>query len=439
MIFRDVWNAKDGAPRRTLRVVAILLLVVTGSATAQSVLIRHATVHTAGARGTLKNADVLVEGGIIRAVGANLRAPAGVTVVEADGRPLTPGLFGGVSDIGLEEVSAENSTVDDALAFGGDGQAPQMRPEFDVTLAYNPDSVLIPVARLDGLTFTALSANSGAGGSLIAGQGSVVRLDGNYADPIGSHLLYTAIGSGADALGGKSRAGQFMLLDQALREARGRTPYGSPNALLTPAGRETLARYLSGGKVLFNVDRAADIHQVLAFSRRNGLHPIIVGGAEAWKVASELSAANVPVILDSLQNLPDSYDRLGSRLDNAALLHRAGVRVAFTQFEFASSNARKVRQEAGNAVANGLPWDAGLAGLTSVPATALGVGDKVGRIEVGLIADLVLWSGDPLEVTTLADQVWMRGKAMPMVSRQTELRDRYLAAPTALPRAYSGR
>src|SRR5207342_2874800 len=106
------------------------------------------------------------------------------------------------------------------------------------------------------------------GGSLIAGQGSVVRLDGKYASPIGSHLLYTGIGGGG-SLGGKSRAGQYMLLDQALREARGQTPYGSPNALLTPAGRETLARYLVGGRVLFSVDRAADIHQVLAFARRN--------------------------------------------------------------------------------------------------------------------------------------------------------------------------
>lgn len=447
MSFGSFGRMKNGTSRaalahpvtsRTVWFVMSTLLLLAGSASAQNVLIRHATVHTAGARGTIKNGDVLVQGGIIRALGPNLLTPPGVTVVEANGRPLTPGLFGGLSDIGLEEVSAEESTVDSGLAFGGDGQPPQMRPEFDVTLAFNPDSVLIPVARLDGLTFTALTANSGPGGSLISGQGSVVRLNGEYAAPLGGHLLYTSIGSGSDALGGKSRAGQYMLLDQALREARGLTPYGSPNALLTPAGRETLARYLLGGHVLFAVDRAADIHQVLAFARRNTLHPIIVGGAEAWKVASELATMNVPVIIDALQNLPDSYDRLGSRLDNAALLNRAGVRVAFTQFEFASHNARKVRQEAGNAVANGLPWEAGLAGLTSVPAAALGVGDKVGRIEVGLLADLVLWSGDPLEVTSLADQVWMSGKAMPMTSRQTELRDRYLAPPGAMPRAYSG-
>jgi hypothetical protein len=416
----------------------VFLLFACGAASAQDLLIRHATVHTAGARGTLKNADVLVQGGLIRAVGPGLSAPAGVKIVEASGKPLTPGLFAGLSAIGLEEVSGEESTVDNAQSFGDNGQPPQMRPEFDVTVAYNPDSMLIPVARLDGLTFTALSAYSTTGGSFLAGQGGVVRLDGDYASPLGGRQLHVNLGSGAYSLSGKSRAAQFMLLEQAVREARGATPYGSPYALLTPAGREALAKYLvGGGRVFFNVDRAADIRQALAFARRNQLRPIIVGGAEAWKVAKDLALAKVPVILDPLQNLPSNFDMIGARLDNAALLHKAGVRVAFTQFGFASHNARKVRQEAGNAVANGLPWATGLAGLTSAPAAALGLSDKLGRIEPGLIADLVLWNGDPLEVSSLAEQVWMRGKAMPMRSRQTELRDRYLKEQGALPRAYS--
>lgn len=424
--------------RRGALVLALAALLPAADVAAQDVLIRHATVHTAGARGTLKDADVLVQGGVIRAVGTGLAAPAGVAVVEAGGKPLTPGLFGGVGDIGLEEVSGEESTVDSAQSFGGNGQAPQMRPEFDVTVAFNPRSMLIPVQRLDGLTFSALSANSTGGGSIVAGQGGVVRLDGGYAGALGGRQLYVSLGSGADALGGKSRAAQFMLLEQAVREARGpAAPYSAPNTLLTPTGREVLAKYLAGGRVLFSVDRAADIHQVLAFSRRNGIRPLILGGAEAWEVADELAAAKAPVLLDSLQDLPSSFDALGSRLDNAALLAKAGVPVIFTQFEFASHNARKVRQEAGNAVANGLPWDTALAGLTSVPADAFGVGDKLGRIEPGRIADLVLWDGDPLEVTTLAQQVWMSGKAMPMVSRQTELRDRYLTPAGTLPRAYT--
>jgi hypothetical protein len=414
----------------------LALALVAGAAQAQDVLIRHATVHTAGSRGTLKNADVLVQGGIIRAVGANLVVPAGMRVFEAGGKSLTPGLFAGLSGIGLEEVSAESSTVDSSLGMGGKGP-PQMRPEFDVTLAYNPASMIVPVARLGGLTFAGLSANSTEGGSLIAGQGGVVRLDGKPAAAmIGPRLLFINLGSGADGYSGGSRAGQYMLLDQAFREARGLTPYASPNALLTPAGRETIARYLAGGRIVFEVDRAADIRQLLAFSRKNGLRPIITGGAEAWKLAAELKAANATVFIHPLQNLPSSFDALGSRSDNAALLARAGVDVAFLSPD-TTHNSRKIRQAAGNAVANGLPWESGLAAITRVPAQALGVGDQVGRIEVGLNADLVLWDGDPLEVSTLAGAVWMRGESMPMSSRQTQLRDRYLQAPGSLPRAYS--
>lgn len=416
--------------------ILLALTLIAGTAQAQDLLIRHATVHTAGSRGTLKNSDVLVQGGIIRAVGPNLPAPPGIKVFEAGGKPLTPGLFAGLSGIGLEEVSAEDSTVDSSLGMGGKGP-PQMRPEFDVTLAYNPASMVIPVARLGGLTFAGLSANSTEGGSLIAGQGGMVRLDGNPAAAmIGPRLLYINLGAGADGYSGGSRAGQYMLLDQAFREAKGLSPYVSPYALLTPAGRETVARYLVGGRVICDVDRAADIRQLLQFSRKNGLHPIITGGAEAWKVAAELKAANTTVFVHPLQDLPSGFDQLGSRLDNAALLVKAGVRVAFLAPD-TTHNSRKIRQAAGNAVANGLPWESGLAAITRVPAEALGVGDKVGRIDVGLNADLVLWDGDPLEVTSLADTVWMSGKAMPMRSRQTELRDRYLQAPGPLPRAYS--
>jgi imidazolonepropionase-like amidohydrolase len=215
-----------------------------------------------------------------------------------------------------------------------------------------------------------------------------------------------------------------MLLDQAVRETRSPPTPGTPTLLL-PTGREVLAKYLKGGRVVFNVHRAADIRQVLALSKRVGFKPVIAGGAEAWVLAQELAKAKVPVLVDSLNNLPTDFDQIGARMDNAALLARAGVTIGFIQTNDSSHNARKIRQVAGNAVAHGLPWDAALAALTANPAEMFGL-ERRGRIAVGQAADLVLWNGDPLEVTTAADQVWIGGVAMPMRSRQTELRDRYM-------------
>ena len=417
------------------------LLALSGLASAQDVLIRNATVHTATARGTLQSADVLVRNGRIAAVGSGLAA-GNATVVDAQGKPLTPALFGGITDIGVEEVSGEASTVDTALALGENAADMQVRPEFDVTLAYNPESVLVPVARVEGIGWTLLSAGSRAGGSLVAGQGGVVRLDGSM-DAIGPRVLFITLGADGARLSGNSRAAQWMLLDQLIDELRGRIPQDSQFALLTPAGRATLAKYFGGGgRVVVRIHRAADIVRLLRWSKQRDVRVALLGAAEAWKVAPQIAAAGVPVFVDSLANLPAGFDEIGATLENAARLHAAGVQVSFSQAgDAASHNARKVRQLAGNAVAHGLPWEAALAGLTSVPATSFGLGGDFGSIASGQRADLVLWSGDPLDVAHVAQQVWLDGRAIPMRSRQTDLRDRYLrtvvpADAGGLPRAY---
>jgi hypothetical protein len=410
------------------------LLLFAGHAFAQNVLIRNATVHTASSQGTLRDTDVLIRNGNIAAIGKNLSAN-GVAVIEAQGKPLTPALFGGVSSIGLQEISLGDHTNDQALALG-DAKDMVVRPEFDVTLAYNPMSMLIPVARVEGIGFAMLGADSVQGGSIVGGQGGVVRLDGS-ADPIGPKALFVELGSGGAELTGKSRAAQWMLLDQLIDEVRGRIGADSSVALLTPAGRQSFARYLDGGgRVMVKIHRAADIRQLLRWSKRHNVRIAILGGSEAWMLAPQLAEANVPVFVDPLANLPGNFDQIGATLENAARLRAAGVPVAFSQFDDAAHYARKLRQAAGNAVANGMSWEDGLAGLTRVPAETFGVSDRIGTIAVGKRADLVLWTGDPLEVSTVAQQVWFDGKAMSMRSRQTELRDRYLRQAGPLPRAY---
>lgn len=403
----------------TLFVAAALL--AGGTAGAGDILIRAAQVNTLTSKGRMENADVLVRGGKIAAVGTGIAAPAGATVIEAKGRPLTPGLFGGLSQIGLTEVGLEGSTNDLGIGDTPSSRA-RWRPELDILLAFNPRSTLLPIARVEGLTWTMLSG-VGVGG-LLGGQGAAITLDGRYdAEIPGTRTLFVGWGGGSKGAVGGNRAAEFMIFDQMVREVRTPNP-NEDTALLYPAGREVIARYLAGGRVVFSVDRAADIHQLLVYAKKLGVKPIILGGAEAWVVAEEIAKAGVPVMLNPLENLPSNFDSLGSRLDNAALLHAAGVRVLIAGGD--SHNARKMRQLAGNAVAHGLPWEVGLAALTSAPADVFGVGATRGRIAVGQTADLVLWSGDPLDVTSLADAVWIGGQNMPMESRQRELRDRYI-------------
>ncbi len=411
---------------KALRTLALTALAACShSALAQDVLIRGAEVHTLTNAGKLASADVLVSNGRISSVGQQLNAPAGATIIEAKGRMLTPGLFAGLTAIGIEEVSGEGSTVDESLKLEAPMYQAQWRPEFDVTLAYNPRSVVVPVTRMEGLTWAVLAPASRNGSALLAGQGAAITLDGSYDAVLeGSRSLFITIGSDGLSMSAGSRAGQYMLLEQAVRETRTPPPAGTPTLLL-PSGREVLARYLKGGRIVFHVHRAADIRQVLALSRRYGVKPVIAGGEEAWLVAADLAKDKVPVLVNALDNLPGDFDRIGARMDNAALLAKAGVPVSFILTNDSSHNSRKIRQVAGNAVAHGLPWDAALAALTSTAADIFGL-ERRGRIASGQIADLVLWNGDPLEVTSSADQVWIAGSPVTMRSRQSELRDRYM-------------
>jgi Amidohydrolase family len=400
------------------------LALQTQAAPAATVLIRNATVHTMTAAGVLSHTDILIRDGRIAELGSALTAPAGAEVIEAAGRPITPGLFGGVGHLGLEEIGLEPTVDDYSLKLGA------MRPEFDVTAAFNPDSVVLGVSRLGGITFAQLAPTSepggkGEGGSIISGQGALARLDGSIAP---ARALFIETGGAANALSGGSRAAQLMLLQQALIEVRSpRLLLSNDTRLLTPAGRQTLRDYLDGkGRIVFDVERASDIRNVIALAQREHLHVAVRGATEAWRVAGELAAAGVPVILDPLDDLPDSFDSVGSTLENAARLERAGVKIAFSFDDPQPHNIRKLRQGAGIAVAHGLPAEAALAALTRNPAEIFGVADRNGSIARGRPADLVLWSGDPLEVTTLTDAVFIQGVEQSMRSRQTELRDRYL-------------
>jgi hypothetical protein len=380
-----------------------------------------------GPQALLQDADILVRDGLVKAVGRDLPVPADADVIEAGGRPVTPGFFAGVSRLGLVEITAEEPGMTPAPVPAG----ALLRPEYDVTRDYNPLSAAIPVTRIEGYTWTVLEA--ARLDSIVGGQGRAVFLDDSFDRFAGDSILFIHLGSDAAEKSATPRPGQWMLLEQAMSEAGTELPW-LPAPVLSLAGRQALAHYQSGAVTVFQVDRAADILQVLEFCARYNLKPVISGGAEGWRVADRLAEAGVPVLLDALSNLPGNFDQLGARLDNAAILHAAGVTIGFAGA--GTHHARNLRQVAGNAVANGLPYEAALAALTTNPAVMFELGADVGTLDPESRADLVIWSGDPLEVTTVADQVIIGGKVLPMVSRQTLLRDRYLPEHPPLPRAY---
>jgi len=408
------------------RIIIASLAIFTISAQAQTIMIRGATVHTMGKDGILENTDVFVSGGKIQEIGRDLPVPQDISVFNAEGKPLTPGFFAGITSLGIAEVGAVAESVDSSLSIK------EMRPEFDVVPAYNPNSSVIPVARIEGFSFTLLGADTK--GSIFGGQGRLVALDGGYESFISNPVLFINVGRDASSLSGDSRAGQWMLLHQAMAEADN-PPASNESRILTRNGRHTLSAFTENDmKTVFNVDRASDILEVLRFAESYDLNPVISGGAEAWMVAEQLAIANVPVLLNPLSNLPRNFDTLGSRLDNAAILNAAGVTIAINGA--GTHNARKQRQLAGNAVSHGLPHEAGIAALTSSPASIFGFTDNQGTIKVGNPANVVLWSGDPLEVTSVAETVIINGDLVVMESRQTKLRDRYLPENPGMPRAY---
>src|SRR5256884_860688 len=193
------------------------------------------------------------------------------------------------------------------------------------------------------------------------------------------------------------------------------------------AGLEALLPVLRGQLPLIAVaNRRSDIETALRIAREYNLHLILGGAAEGWMIPNEIAAAGVPVLVEPLDNIP-SYDALGIRYENAALLAKGGAKVAL--METATENTRDLRQQAGNAVANGMAWEQALRAVTLTPAEILGVADRYGSLEAGKVANLVVWSGDPFEFTTGVEHVLIRGKEIPLKSRQTELLERYRRLP----------
>lgn len=400
-------------------------IALAAPASAETVLIPGGRVVTNADGGTLNHGDVLIVDNQVAAVGAHIAAPRGARVIDASGKWVTPGAFAAMSEVGLAEIGGSGAP-NDANVSGT-----LVSAAADAGVAFNPQVTAIAITRIEGVTRAAIAPDATAG--MFGGQGALVSMD-NAPDSVFRDRAFMVVElgeTGAQRVGG-SRAASWPAFEAALRDAREypqRYQRGQGGQVLNEIDARALQPYARGqGTFLVHIESASDIRELLRVKRE---HPelkfIIHGGAEAWMVAEDLKRANVPVLLDPLVDLPDHFERLGARLDNAALLNAAGVRFAIAPGPGTvdAQQARLVLQLAGNAVANGLPWDAAFKAVTSGPADIFGVGGQLGRLERGYVADVVVWDGDPLEVQSAPTAVFIAGRQQSMVSRQTELRDRY--------------
>lgn len=398
-------------------------LLATSPAAAEPLLLSGAKVVTNTGR-PLEVGDVLIDQGRIVAVGPSLSAPAGARRIDAKGKWLTPGLFAAVSRVGLADIGATDSS--DIGTTGDDAPTAAL----DAAPAYNPDAASVKVSRGGGVTRIALAPGGSAG--MFSGRGAIVSL-GEAASPVlapRAFLLLDVGERGADLTNG-ARTALWPKLEAAFDDALGypeRYRSGQGGVVLSELDAQALQPFVRGqGLILVGADRAADLQQVIALKRRRpALQLAVVGATEGWRVASSLAAAKIPVIVNPMQALPDSFEQLGARLDNAALLEAAGVTVAIG-FPPGTDDAfqnRLLTQYAGNAVANGLDWNAAFAAISSRPASLFGQ-SEFGRIAPGAIADLVLWDSDPLEASSAAVQVFIAGRPAALDTRQKALFERY--------------
>ncbi|HEX8393635.1 MAG TPA: amidohydrolase family protein, partial [Longimicrobium sp.] len=406
--------------------LAALAAAPAAPAAAQTIAITGGTVHPISGP-AIPNGTVIITNGRIAAVGAGIPVPAGARTIDARGKVVTPGLFESSTNMALVEVGSLDATNDARMENDKD----QVSAAFNVSDGINPRSVVIPVTRIAGVT-TVISRPAGG---LISGQGIGIDLIGNnVADMLirpGPIAMFASVSENVHEAGNGTRGGVFMRMREVLEDARAwnRNPQAfergeTRDFSVSRLDLAALQPVLRGEMPLVvEAHRASDIQATIRLAQEYNLRLIITGGTEAWMVAGDLARARVPVLVRVLRNLPESYESLGARYENAALLRRAGVQVAITTGE--TFQAYNIRQEAGNAVAYGLPYDEALRAVTLAPAQIFGVADRYGSLEVGKVADVVVWDGDPLELLTRVNTVIIRGREVPMTSRETMLRDRY--------------
>ena len=423
---------------KRIAIAAALTLLWASQSGAETIAIRGARIQTMGPAGEIASGTIVVVDGRIAAVGADAAIPPGARVIDGSGLVVTPGLFATMAAIAVQDLVG--------YSVGGVGsRSDVVSASFDVQYEINPASPQIPEARIEGVTHAVVTPNplvSGRAGTqgvgIFSGRAAVIHL-GHTANLIvrpGAAMVMDGGEVGGQFAGGGPGA-LFTVLRQILADSRALA--ANPAAfdegrmralLLSRNDLEALVPVAQGRQLLLiEVNRAADIRNVLAFAREQNLRIALTGAAEAWMVADEIRAAQIPVILDAEDNEAYGWEDLNATYENAGRLIRAGVTVAF---EPAISRTmvlnRSPRLVAGRSVRFGVTRQEALAAITINPARIFGIADRVGSIERGKEASFVLWSGDPLDTDGVVRRVFIRGEEQPMDARSRQLRDRYIGA-----------
>ncbi|HET6976920.1 MAG TPA: amidohydrolase family protein [Pyrinomonadaceae bacterium] len=405
-----------------------------------TIAIRNARIVTVSGP-DIERGTIVIRDGKIEAVGANVSVPSGAQTIDGNGLSVYPGMIDAGTNMGLVEVpQGANGTVD--LSEVG-----ELNPNAKAIIAVNPHSAHIAVTRVEGITNT-LTAPTGG---LISGQAALINLLGTapkemaVVPQVALVINYPRIGGGGGGFGGfqqqpanlaetlTQNERQVDQIRKMLRDAeaygRSQDAYAKDKSLPRPDHNvvlEPLVPYVRGEQpVIFRADREAEIRGALRFAEEMKLKPIILGGNDAAKVANLLKEKNVPVILTGIFSLPsredDAYDSL---YETAAKLQQAGVRFCISTGD-AGPEVRNLAQYAGMAAAFGLSKADAVKAVTLYPAQILNVADRLGSIEVGKMANLVVTDGDLLEIRTHIRYLLIDGRSVVLTSRHTELNDAF--------------
>ncbi len=479
---RDVsrpWFILSGGRRRQPKgsirtALSCCALLLAAPAAAETIAITNGTVALGDGSEPIPGGTVLIrDGRIVAAGGMRFKLPADTVVIDATGKWVTPGIVAGFSRLGLAEIDLGGDGSDDTSANGPFSAA------LDVVPSVNPMASTISVNRADGVTRAIVAP--GTGKSIFAGQGAVIDT-GADMDPITAarRFQFVELGESGAGTAGGSRSSAYALFRNALREA-GQLSRSMPSAqgsggriadernlpvirnpnesrdadsarrnddvLLTRFDAAALVPVLQGRQyLLVHAERASDILNVIGLKREfPRLKLVLVGASEGWTVADQIARSGVPVIASPVNDLPASFEQLAATQSNVGRMLGAGVRVSIgTIDDNDTRNLFAERQYAGNLVAllkvpgaTGVRWGEALALITSRPAEAIGMGGEIGSLAKGRRADVVIWSGDPLEGSSAAEQVFIDGVRQPLATRQSKLLERYRHLPRReLPEAY---